>query len=106
MGRQNVRALVPPISLLIAFALWNVYSLALTQCSYLLNAASIVGPQIGMATAMALVNIPLSIELTRRIGLSGPLYGSLISHVLFAGIPTVFLVRRVLRGGMAEAVAG
>lgn len=112
LGRPFIRwwvgdALVPSVGLLVAFALWTTYSLAMTQCSYLLNAASVVGPQIVMATAMAVVNVPLSIMLTRSIGLPGPLYGSLISHLLCAGIPAVVLVRRVLRHGViADSPAG
>ena len=98
--------LVPPVSLLVAFALWTVYSLALTQCSYLLNAAAVVGPQIVMAVAMAVVNIPLSIVLTHELGIVGPLYGSLIAHVVCAGVPTVVLVRRVLAGAGTATPAG
>ena len=90
-------SVVPPISLLIPFALWTTYSLAMTQCSYLLNAAQVVAPQVTMAMLMAVTNVPLSIFLTHEIGLPGPLYGSLISHGICAGIPTVVIVRRVLR---------
>jgi O-antigen/teichoic acid export membrane protein len=98
-------SLVPPISLLVPFALWTTYSLAMTQCSYLLNAAHVVGPQVVMAIAMATVNIPLSILLTREIGLAGPLYGSLIAHLVFVGVPTLFLVRRTLRAADRRAAA-
>jgi O-antigen/teichoic acid export membrane protein len=96
---------VPPISLLIPFAVWTVYALAMTQCSYLLNAAEVVGPQIAMATAMAAVNVPLSVVLARHVGMPGPIYGSLVSHAVFVGIPTVLLVRRVLNGHSGGVVA-
>jgi O-antigen/teichoic acid export membrane protein len=88
--------LVPPIGLLAAFALWTVYSLAMTQVSYLLNAAQIVGPQVVMALSMTAANLTLSLYLTRHIGLAGPLIGSLAAHVVFSGIPGIFLARRVL----------
>jgi O-antigen/teichoic acid export membrane protein len=93
-------SLVPPLGLLVAFAAWTVYSQMMGQCSTLLSAAGVVRPQVAMATAMACVNVPLSIVLTRRIGLAGPLVGSLLAHMVCAGVPTVFLVRKVLRDGV------
>jgi O-antigen/teichoic acid export membrane protein len=93
-------SLVPPLGLLVAFAAWTVYAHVMTQCSTLLNAGRVVGPQVAMATAMACVNLPLSIVLTKRIGLAGPLIGSLVSHMLCEGVPTIFLVRGVLRHGI------
>jgi O-antigen/teichoic acid export membrane protein len=93
-------SLVPPIGMLVAFAAWTVYAHVMTQCSTLLNAAGVVRPQVAMATAMACVNLPLSILLTKQIGLPGPLVGSLVSHILCAGVPAVYLVRKVLRQGI------
>jgi O-antigen/teichoic acid export membrane protein len=93
-------SLVPPLGLLVAFAAWTVYAHAMGQCSTLLNAGGVVAPQVAMATAMACVNVPLSILLTKQIGLAGPLVGSLLSHMLCNGAPTVLLVRGVLRHGI------
>jgi O-antigen/teichoic acid export membrane protein len=98
-------SLVPPLGLLVAFAIWTVYANVMAQCSTLLNAAGVVGPQVAMATAMACVNLPLSIVLTRQIGLAGPLVGSLVSHILCNGVPAVFLVRKVLRDGIRVKAA-
>jgi O-antigen/teichoic acid export membrane protein len=92
-------SLVPPLGLLVAFAIWTVYAHVMSQCGTLLNAAGVVGPQVAMGVAMAVVNVPLSIALTHQIGLAGPLVGSLVSHMLCVGVPVVFLVRRVLRHG-------
>jgi len=104
LGRPLVRvwvgpSLVPPVSLLVAFAVWTVYGAAMTQCSALLNAAEVVRAQVWMASSMAVANIALSLWLTTKVGLVGPLWGSLAAHVVFAGVPTVILVRRVLRSG-------
>jgi O-antigen/teichoic acid export membrane protein len=89
--------LVPPLGLLAAFALWTVYSLAMTQLSYLLNAAQVIGPQVVMALSMTAANLALSLYLTRQIGIMGPLVGSLTAHVVFSGVPAVVLAVRVLR---------
>jgi O-antigen/teichoic acid export membrane protein len=98
-------SLVPSLGLLAAFAAWAVYSHAMSQCSILLNAARVVGPQVAAATAMACLNVPTSILLTRHIGLAGPLVGSLVAHVVCSGVPTVVLVRRVLRHGIRTGVS-
>jgi O-antigen/teichoic acid export membrane protein len=98
-------SLVPPLGLLVAFAVWTVYAHVMSQCSILLNAGGVVGPQVAMAVAMVCVNVPLSIVLTRRIGLAGPLVGSLVAHILCEGFLTVFLVRRLLRHGVRPTKA-
>lgn len=84
--------------LVVAFALWSTYSFAMTQFSFLLNGAGIVRIQAIAATSMAIVNLPLSVFLTMQWGAVGPLYGSLISHVLCVGIPTVVVSIRLLSG--------
>jgi O-antigen/teichoic acid export membrane protein len=91
--------LLPPQPLLWMLALWTIYSLAMGQCSTLLNGAGVIRPQAALGALMAAVNLPLSIILARHIGISGPVLGSLIAHGLFAGIPTMMLVRRVLTTG-------
>ncbi len=92
-------ALVPGRSLLIAMGCWSTYSVAMSQLSYLLSAAQIVRAQVVMATLMAAVNLPLSIYLAYRIGVTGPLIASLVSHTFFAGMPTVRLVLRLGQRG-------
>jgi O-antigen/teichoic acid export membrane protein len=93
-------SLVPPLGLLVAFAAWTVYAHVMGQCSILLNAGGVVGPQVSFAVVMALVNVPLSIVLTKQIGLAGPVVGSLLASMLCCGAPVVFLVRRMLRHGI------
>jgi O-antigen/teichoic acid export membrane protein len=102
LGRSVARIwvgpeLIPSLGLLAAFALWTVYSLAMTQMCFLLNAAQIVAPQVIMALSMTAANLVLSLYLTRHIGITGPLIGSLTAHIVFSGVPTIFLAVRVLR---------
>jgi O-antigen/teichoic acid export membrane protein len=101
-GRPIIRLwvgpdLVPPFSLLIALAVWTVYALAMTQISLLLNAAQVVGPQLVLALLMTIANLALSLTLTKRIGLSGPVVGSLVAHVVFTGVPSAVLAIKSLR---------
>lgn len=92
-------SLVPPLGLLAAFAAWTVYSHVMGQCSTLLSAGNVVGPQVAMAITMACVNVPVSVLLTKQMGVAGPLVGSLLAHMLCAGVPTAILVRRLLKHG-------
>lgn len=92
--------LIPPMGLMVAFAAWTVYAHVMGQCSTLLSAGGVVGPQVAMATTMACVNVPLSVLLAKQMGLAGPLVGSLLAHMLCAGVPTAILVRRLLRHGL------
>ena len=102
-GRPIARAwvgdgLVPSTGLLLVFALWTVYSIAMSQVAFLLNAAQIVGPQIVMAVCMTAANVGLSLYLTHRLGLVGPLLGSICSHIIFSGFPSLIYARLVLQG--------
>jgi O-antigen/teichoic acid export membrane protein len=90
-------SLQPPVALLVVLAAWTSYALVMSQLSLLLTAAQVVSPQVAMALSMAVVNVGLSILLTARFGLVGPILGSLIAHVVCAGVPTVVLSRRILR---------
>lgn len=83
---------------LLAFGVWTGYSLAATVLSYLMNAARVVRPQLVMAGVMVVVNVPVSVVLTRAIGVAGPVLGSLAAHVLCAGIPSALICRRLLLG--------
>lgn len=91
------KSLVPPLSLLIAFALWTTYSSFILPYSSLMNGAGILRPQAIIGVLMALANLALTLWLTKTIGLAGPPLGSLLAHVSIALVPAIILVRRVLR---------
>ena len=90
-------SLVPPVSLLVAFALWSTYASFVLPFSQLLNGAGILKPQVFIGACMAVTNLGATLYLTTRIGLPGPPIGSLLAHVLVALVPTLILTRRVLR---------
>jgi O-antigen/teichoic acid export membrane protein len=90
--------LVPPLSLFVTLAVYTVYINVVSQASVLflvtqrLKVLAIVG------VLQTPVNLGISILFTRWWGLVGPVYGSLISHVLLV-LPVIVVVsRRLLRG--------
>jgi O-antigen/teichoic acid export membrane protein len=78
--------------------------LALSICSLLpaivgplatyLNANNVIKPQVYLALVMMLINISMSIALTKSIGISGPIWGTVIGQLLIAIPGSLFLIRR------------
>lgn len=83
--------LVPPLPLLIVLAAYTVYSTAVIQASYLLAAIEKVKALAIAGLIMAPVNLVLSIVLTKRYGLTGPILGSIVALVLVMTGPIVVL---------------
>lgn len=90
-------ALVPPVGLLVALALWTTYGSFVFPYSQLLNGAGILKPQVALGIGMAIANLAISLALTRWIGLPGPPLGSLLAHITVALVPTLLLTRSLLR---------
>jgi Na+-driven multidrug efflux pump len=61
-----------------------------------LNGLSVVRFQVYIAILGSAANIVASIYLTRRIGVSGVVYGSILSQVFICLIPYYVFVRRYL----------
>ena len=98
----------PHASLLIGLGLWLVLGSAGNALAMFLNAAHIVRMQVVCATLMAVANILLSIALARRIGVSGLIWGTVISYSAFVVVPYAFLVPRLvqrMQGGEDERLA-
>jgi O-antigen/teichoic acid export membrane protein len=87
----------PHTSLLIGLALWIILGSVGSALSMFLNAAHVVRMQVACATTMALANILLSIWLARRIGISGLIWGTVISYSAFVVMPYVILVPRLVQ---------
>jgi hypothetical protein len=62
----------------------------------LLNGLSIVRFQFFCWTSMALLNLALSIVLTRKFGVSGVVFGTVIANLLCFVIPSALYARRHL----------
>jgi O-antigen/teichoic acid export membrane protein len=88
---------VPTWSLLSGFAVWIVLSSLGTTVSALLNALHVVRVQVVCALAMATLNIVLSVVLAREIGVSGLIWGTVISYGVCVAVPFSVLAPRVLR---------
>ncbi len=79
----------PSLTLLIGLGVWCVLvSLSSTLATFL-NGLSIMSFQVKVALFASIVNISLSIYLTRRIGIPGVLYGSILTQDLCGFDPLI-----------------
>lgn len=85
---------VPSWHLLLAAAAWYTYSAAAAPLLLLFNGAQLLRVQLSAVVPMAVLNVVLSLVFTRALGAAGPLWGSLLSHVLCVGIPLVWYFRQ------------
>lgn len=86
----------PTLGLLIAAGLWSAYSTAAHPLAMFLNGSQMQGTELVAAIPMAVANLALSLYLVRHIGASGPLIGSLMAHVVCAGVPLgIVAIRRI-----------
>jgi O-antigen/teichoic acid export membrane protein len=89
--------IAPSFSLLLGIGLSQTLMAIVTPLSAFLNGLNILGWQAIFASLMAVTNITASIYLTRRIGVPGVIYGSVIAESLFLLLPFALLVRHTLR---------
>jgi O-antigen/teichoic acid export membrane protein len=85
----------PDLTLLVGLGLWMVLLSLAGPIAMLLNGANVIGIQIVCATLMAIGNLVLSIVLVQRIGISGPVYGSFVSSLLFSILPLTVILPRI-----------
>jgi Na+-driven multidrug efflux pump len=88
--------------LLRGFAIWvPVYCVGSAVSSYL-NALGIVRFQAVTVGLMVAANVPLSIILVRAWGVSGAIYGSVISYAIFVLVPCAYYLPHQLHNLASE----
>lgn len=87
----------PTTLLLVGLGTWTIMNTLNGPFAMLLNGANIVGFQAICSTLMAVANVAISVYLVGRIGVSGAVFGSVISQGLLVMIPEIWYVRRLLR---------
>jgi len=89
--------IVPPLLLLIGLSCWAVLATGIsTPLAMFLNGTGIIRLQAVLGVLMAIVNLALSIYLTRHIGISGVIFGSIIAQVAIVLIPFALYLPRLL----------
>ncbi len=87
----------PTLILLLGMGIWTVMGSVGGALSMFFNASGKIAFEVVCALLMAVSNLALSIFLTMRIGLPGPVYGSAIAQLIFVLIPSFLYIPRLLR---------
>ncbi len=87
-------SVVPSWDLLIGLFFWAVLAIFGGNFAMLLNGLGVIRFQVVTSVIMAIVNIALSVWLVQVIGVSGVIWGSVISLVFFLYLPTAIYLRK------------
>ena len=82
---------------LLAFGIWTMMNSLNGPIAVFLNGANAMRFQAICAPLMACLNLPLSIGLTRGVGLSGVIWGSIIAQAIVGIIPSGIYISRFMR---------
>jgi O-antigen/teichoic acid export membrane protein len=90
------QAVHPTMLLLVGLGTWTIMNTLNGPFAMLLNGANVVGFQAVCSVLMAVSNVTISIILVQHIGVSGAVYGSVISQFFCILLPELWYVRRLL----------
>ncbi|MGH9182085.1 MAG: lipopolysaccharide biosynthesis protein, partial [Acidimicrobiales bacterium] len=93
----------PDRLLLVAFACWGVVYVVTNVVGFILLSLGSLRPLVAVAVLNTIVNVGASVALTRRVGISGAVWGSVLSYLIVTAIPLCLLARR---GFARPAAAG
>jgi O-antigen/teichoic acid export membrane protein len=91
--------------LLAGLGIWGVLMPVGSTVAVFLNGLAVVRFQVLTSILAAFINIATSIYLTRHIGISGVVYGSILSYSIIVLVPCYWYVRRYLKSGL-QGVSG
>ena len=91
--RQDIHA---PLLLMLGLAAWTTMNAAATAVSIFMNGAHIVRFQIIIALVTGSIAFPLKFWMTRRIGMAGPVWTTVICYAIFAAIPMAWMVPKMV----------
>jgi O-antigen/teichoic acid export membrane protein len=83
----------PSFDLLLGLGLWQILLNVSNSFAMFLNGVSIIRLQVVIALLMMCCNIVLSVLLTRQIGVSGVVWGSVIPQILIVVVPYLIFFR-------------
>jgi O-antigen/teichoic acid export membrane protein len=86
-----------PLALSLGFSAFLLTNVLTGPTAMVLNGAHVIGVQIWGAIAMALVNVASSIYLTHLIGLSGPIWGTVVGQLLVTIPVNVWATQKALK---------
>jgi O-antigen/teichoic acid export membrane protein len=88
---------VPSNGLLIGCGIWLVLMTVGNALGVFLNGLQLVKIQLIVAASTLIMNVTLSFILTKKIGVEGAVFGSIIAYFIFTILPYFFYIRKLFR---------
>ncbi|MET8949072.1 oligosaccharide flippase family protein [Streptomyces sp. NPDC004542] len=85
-----------PFGLLMALGGYVVIMCATTAIAAFLNGAGELRPQLAVGAVMTVANVAASVWSVRRLGLSGPLWSTVVTQTLLVLVPSMLIAHRRL----------
>ena len=92
IGLWVSHAVATPLLLLVGLGVWKVIEAGGNAVAMLLNGAHVVWLQVAVAIATATCAIVLKIVFIASIGVAGAVWATVISYLVFAGIPFFYFI--------------
>lgn len=102
-GLLSHGAVNPEPLLLYGMVIWGCYLAIGGSFAALLNGMHIVRFQVFLAVFFMVINICVSVFLTKNIGISGPIFGSVFALTFQYGIIFLFIKNKVFKAGLYDA---
>ena len=87
----------PPFALVLGFAVWTVLSVAGNAVAMFLNGIGVITFEAICAVLVAIGAFVLKIVIAKSMGLAGIIWGTIIAYIVFAILPFLLYVPRLLK---------
>ncbi len=96
------RSVEPGFLLVLAVFLWTNIAVVGSLITAMLNGLNLIRLQLIIGVVMVLMNLPISVVLTQRMGPSGVVFGSIIAYSLFVLVPIALILPGRIRLGVSR----
>lgn len=86
--------MIPPLSLLVGFAVWTVIGAAGNAVAMFLNGTNVIGFQVVVAIVMSVGALIAKVLFAQAIGLSGIIWGTVVAYTLFSAVPQAIYIAK------------
>lgn len=91
------QAVVPPLMLFVALAVWKVVEAGGNAVAVYLNGAHVIGLQVVVAIAVAICALSLKFWLIPIYGVAGAVWATVVAYLVFAAVPYAICLPRIIR---------
>jgi O-antigen/teichoic acid export membrane protein len=93
-------AIVPPVSLLVGFSFYIIVNGLVGCFAIIYNSSHLLKWQLPLIIVSAVTSVPIKIFLCAYWGVTGVVWGTVISYSLFYLLPSVFIIRKLFTSNL------